>query len=76
MSIFNATLVSGSGPSGVYQAFAHEKTDLTDPAAERWGAGSAVVVLNLTADPTGQSPTIHIKLPEGDFSGIEEEQQQ
>lgn len=74
MSIFNATLVSGSGPTGVYKAFAHEKTDLKDPAAKAWGAGSAVVVLNLVADPTGQSPTVHVKLPEGGFSGIEEEE--
>lgn len=75
MAIFNATLVSGSGPTGVYKAFAHEKNDLKDPAAKSWGEGSAIVVLNLTEDPTGQSPSIHVKLPEGGFSGIQEDEE-
>ena len=72
MAIFDATLVGGSGPAGKYRAFAEQKDDLDSPAAEAWAPGSLVVSLNLDEDSTGQSPSVHVKLPDGSWSGIEE----
>lgn len=65
--IFNATLVSGCGPSGVYKAFCEEQADLDAPAAEDWGAGSTVVCLNTDGD---KSPTVHVKLPDGTWNEV------
>lgn len=67
MAIFNATLKSGSGPSGVYSAFCEEQDDLDAPAAEAWGAGSVAVCLNTDVD---NKPTIHVKLPDGRWSEV------
>lgn len=67
MAIFNATLKSGDGPSGVYSAFCESKTDLAAPAAEAWGAGSTVVCLNTDA---GSVPTVHVKLPGGSWNEV------
>lgn len=76
MSIFDAVLVGGSGPTGKYKAFSEKKDDLKDPAAKPWAAGSAVVSMNLDTDATGQSPTVHVKLPEGGWSGIQEDEEE
>lgn len=76
MAIFDAVLVGGSGQTGKYKAFCETKDDLTDPAAEPWAAGSAIVCLNLDTDVTGQSPTVHVKLPEGGWSGIQEDEEE
>lgn len=65
MAIFNATLISGTGPTGVYKAFCESKEDLALPAAEAWGAGSTVVCLNTAGD---KAPTIHTKLPDGTWN--------
>lgn len=68
MAIFNATLKSGSGPSGVYSAFCEEQDDLNEPAAEDWGAGSVVVCLNTDGD---KKPTVNVKLPDGRWNEVE-----
>ena len=68
MAIFNATLQSGNGPSGVYSAFCEDREDLTAPAAEAWGEGSTVVCLNtkIGGSKREQSvPSVHVKLPDG-----------
>lgn len=67
MAIFNATLKSGAGPSGVYSAFCETKADLADPAAEAWGEGSAVVCLNIDSD---RVPSVHVKLPDGSWNEV------
>ena len=67
MAIFNATLQSGNGPSGVFSAFCESKTDLTAPAAAAWGEGSTVVCLNADA---GRVPTVHVKLPDGSWNEV------
>lgn len=67
MAIFNATLKSGDGPSGVYSAFCESKDDLDEPAAEAWSDGSTVVCLNTDA---GRVPTVHVKLPDGSWSEV------
>ena len=71
MAIFDAVLVGGSGPSGKYKAFAEKKADLQTEETLPWGEGSAVVCLNLDEDATGQSPSVHVKLPAGSWSGIQ-----
>lgn len=76
MAIFDAVLVGGSGPTGKYKAFCETKDDLKDPAAAAWAAGSAVACLNLDTDTTGQSPTAHVKLPSGSWSGIQEDEEE
>lgn len=73
MAIFDAVLIGGSGPTGKYKAFCETKNDLKAPAPKAWAEGSAVVCLNLDEDSTGQSPTVHVRLPAGGYSGIEEE---
>lgn len=67
MAIFNANLISGIAPSGVFRAFCEEKTDLTSPACETWQAGSLVVCLNTAGD---KKPTEHIKLPDGSWNEV------
>lgn len=67
MAIFNATLQSGNGPSGVYSAFCEKQDDLDAPAAEAWGEGSTVVCLNTDA---GRVPTVHVKLPGGSWNEV------
>lgn len=76
MAIFDAVLIGGQGPTGKYKAFCEEKDDLKNDACQLWDEGSAVVCLNLDEDATGQSPSAHVKLPEGGWSGIEEEEEQ
>lgn len=70
MSIFNATLISGTGPTGVYKAFCETKADLESPAADAWGPGSAVVCMNTDID---EKPTGHVKLPDGSWTGTSTE---
>ena len=70
MAIFDAVLIGGQGPTGKYKAFCERKEDMEDPAAEAWAEGSAVVCLNLDTDSTGQSPSVHVRLPDGSWSGI------
>lgn len=73
MAIFDAVLI---GP-GKYKAFSEKKDDIKqDSACKLWAEGSAIVSLNLDEDTTGQSPSVHVKLPEGGYSGIEEEEDQ
>jgi len=67
MAIFNATLKSGTGPSGVYSAFCEIKDDLTAPAAEAWGEGSVVVCLNTDS---GGAVSVHVKLPDGSWNEV------
>lgn len=70
MAIFNATLISGTGPTGVYKAFCETKEDLVAPAAKPWAPGSAVVCMNTDTD---EKPTGHVKLPDGSWTGTNEE---
>lgn len=67
MAIFNANLISGTAPNGVFRAFAEEKTDLTSPACAAWLPGSLVVCLNASGD---KKLTEHIKLPDGTWNEV------
>lgn len=69
MAIFNATIKSGAGTNGVYSAFCEGKADLEEPAAAAWGAGSVVVCLNTNTD---RVPSVHVKLPDGSWSEVQQ----
>lgn len=60
MAIFRATLKSGNHGTGIYEAFASAKTDLTaDPTLPMWGAGSVVYCT--------EDDKIYIKMPDGSW---------
>ena len=67
MAIFNANLISGNKPTGVFRAFCEEKSDLTSPACAAWAAGSLVVCLNKSGD---KKITEHVKLPDGTWNEV------
>jgi len=69
MAIFNANLISGNKPNGVFRAFCEEKSDLTSPAAEPWAPGSLVICLNKSGD---KKLTEHVKLPDGTWNEVSE----
>ena len=67
MAIFNANLVSGIKPTGVFRAFCEAKSDLTSPACAAWAPGSLVVCLNTAGD---KKLTKHVKLPDGTWNEV------
>lgn len=67
MAVFNANLVSGQAPAGVFRAFCEEKSDLNSPACADWLPGSLVVCLNKSGDKTISK---HIKLPDGTWNEV------
>lgn len=67
MAIFNANLISGQAPNGVFRAFCEAKADLESPACETWAAGSLVVCLNKAGD---KKLTEHVKLPDGTWNEV------
>lgn len=71
MAIFNANLISGTAPRGVFRAFCEEKDDLEAPACEAWAAGSLVVCLNTSGD---KKLSKHVKLPDGTWHEVDGEQ--
>lgn len=69
MAIFNANLISGSAPGGIFRAFCENKNDLEDPAGKPWAAGSLVACLNTNGD---RRITKHVKLPDGTWNEVAE----
>lgn len=67
MAIFNANLISGQAPNGVFRAFCENKSDLNSPACAPWGAGSLVICLNKSVD---RKLTEHVKLPDGTWNEV------
>lgn len=67
MAIFNANLISGVAPTGVFRAFCETKADLESPACASWSDGSLVVCLNKDVD---RKLTKHIKLPDGTWNEV------
>lgn len=67
MAIFNANLVSGTAPDGVFRAFCETKADLASPACEAWRPGSLVVCLNTDVDNVISE---HVKLPDGTWNEV------
>ena len=67
MAIFNANLISGTAPTGVFRAFCETKADLDSPACAEWAAGSLVVCLNKSSD---RKITEHVKLPDGTWNEV------
>ncbi len=70
MAIFNANLISGVKPSGVFRAFCEDKSDLTSPACAAWAEGSLVICLNKSGD---KKLTEHVKLPDGNWHEVDGE---
>ena len=67
MAIFNANLISGQAPKGVFRAFCESKSDLNSPACAPWAAGSLVICLNKSGDKV---ITEHVKLPDGTWNEV------
>lgn len=67
MAIFNASLVSGKAPDGVFRAFCETSADITSPATDAWADGSVLVCLNTDDDDV---PTVYVKLPDGSWNEV------
>ena len=67
MAIFNANLISGQAPKGVFRAFCEAKADLNSPACSEWLPGSLVICLNKAGD---KKITEHVKLPDGSWNEV------